>query len=116
MNTDIITLRLEHCGNRYYGCVCGDGTGKTDTLYAGKDPDGEGVVVCDRCLIAGNLDEYMAQEAERLIASIPETVRKIESRAAWMRSLIGRIKLLSKAAAIQPAKNLCATDLGKCRA
>jgi hypothetical protein len=89
--TDIV-IELEHTNvcMRYACDICNGATGKTDALWVAGD-----AIICEECCEAGNIDERLEQEAQRLLASIDETVRGIESAAATARGRIGRIKLLT---------------------
>jgi hypothetical protein len=78
-----VELQEDRCGFRLGCTVCGGTTEKFETV-AGAEVDGTTILVCRQCLKDGQIDERLRR-----------TVIRIENRAAFFRSLIGRLQVPS---------------------
>jgi hypothetical protein len=84
----IETKLVSHPSQIPYGCtVCGGGLG-WPCVYAATDAD-ENIVVCGDCLRDGKIDSTLTQTAEGLEQRAKGTL----TYAAYLRSLIGRLKV-----------------------
>jgi hypothetical protein len=67
-------------------CIVFSRVSERPLIAAEGEAEGEGIVICPRCLAEGDIDAKLEREAARL-----------ESRPRWLRALIGRLEVPSPA-------------------